>query len=272
MAPPVLLKLPRGFSPGRASPKKLIPAKTSAVSDGPTRIEKPTEGLHHLQQKQQQQQQQQPSSIPRVDVVYLTYNAQRLQPAISLDNVCTVSLFELKKHRETKRTQKAEMSYDAYKHYQWYNSMLTNELRHQAEQNETNAANSNYPLLLKIFHWYIESANLDAFVVDHATTNPPKVYEAISLIIGAEVEHWYCAKAGHASIHGSRVRIRSTRWESTHAEQAKARITDCLVSPLSNGGDTTTNSSTNLSVPSQSSRLAACSKRLSLGTICEEMD
>ena len=59
------------------------------------------------------------AAIPRVDVVYLTYNAKQQQPSISMDTVCTVSLYELKKHRHAKRSEKHLMSAEAYRHYRW---------------------------------------------------------------------------------------------------------------------------------------------------------
>lgn len=183
-------------------------------------------------------------AIPRVDVVFLTYNSKSHQPSISLDSVSTVSLYELKKHRHAKKNQKTEMSMDAYKHYQWYNSVLSNQLREDGG-----------PMLLKTFHWYIETSNVDAFDVEGA------MFEAVSLIIGSEVEHWYYAKAGR-SMCGSRVRLRNCKWEMDFAAQAKARISDCLVASPNNRP----------SPPSTTvgKQRRSCSKRLSLGTISEE--
>ncbi|XP_065086257.1 uncharacterized protein LOC135708179 [Ochlerotatus camptorhynchus] len=149
--------------------------------------------------------------IPRVDVVYLTYNAKRSQPSISLDNVCTISLYELKKDRLTKKNLRLSMSVDAYKHYTWYNTVLSNQLKKDGG-----------PMLLRTFHWYIESSNVDAFMVDD------ELYEAVSLIIEADVEHWYCARPGW-NISGSRVRLRNNKWEHDFAAKAKERIVDCLV-------------------------------------------
>lgn len=77
-------------------------------------------------------------------------------------------------------------------------------------------------MLLRTFHWYIESSNVDAFLVDD------ELYEAVSLIIEADVEHWYCARPGW-NISGSRVRLRSNKWEHDFAAKAKERIVDCLV-------------------------------------------
>ncbi|XP_055531793.1 uncharacterized protein LOC129722410 [Wyeomyia smithii] len=183
-----------------------------------------------------------PPIIPRVDVVYLSYNSKRIRPTIALDNACTVSLYELKKHRQIKKKQKTEMSYDAYQHYKWYNAVLTNQLRE-----------GGGPMLLKVFHWYIESPKADAFMVENCR------YDAVSLIIAAHVEHWYCAKAGCTSTYGSRIRLRSNGKVGPDAtEKAKARIADCLVSPV--------RSETN----NARLKLKQCSKRLSLNTISEE--
>lgn len=180
-----------------------------------------------------------PPAIPRVDVVYLTYNCKRIRPTIALETVCTVSLYELKKHRNAKKNQKTEMSNEAYQHYRWYNTVLSQQLK-----------DGDGAMLLKVFHWYIESSNVDAFLVENCR------YDAVSLIIAAHVEHWYCAKAGNNCAYGSRLRLGCTgKLESDATEKAKARITDCLVSPTTNAN---------------SERLKQCSKRLSLGTISEE--
>uniref|UniRef100_A0A1Q3EVA8 Uncharacterized protein n=2 Tax=Culex tarsalis TaxID=7177 RepID=A0A1Q3EVA8_CULTA len=188
------------------------------------------------------------TSIPRVDVVYLTYNANRQQPSISMDTVCTISLYELKKHRHAKRSERHQMSAEAYRHYRWYNCVLTGMLRIE-----------DGPQLLQTFHWYIETATVDAFRIDGG-----QVCEAVSLIIGPEVEHWYCARVGLGgrSSHGSRVRLRCAKWENTFGAQAKARISDCLVEPPA---------------PSQppvkkTTTMKKSCKRLSLGTICEQQE
>lgn len=90
-----------------------------------------------------------------------------------------------------KRRQKREMGYDAYKHYKWYMKMLKTELY----------AFDAYARL-KIIHWNIESANREAFIVNGT------VFNCVSIIIGPEVEHWYCANVGRNSsnIHGDRNR------------------------------------------------------------------
>lgn len=77
-------------------------------------------------------------------------------------------------------------------------------------------------MLLQAFHWYIESSNADAFMMED------ELYAAVSLIIEADVEHWYCARPGW-NISGSRVRLRNSKWEHEFAGKAKERIVDCLV-------------------------------------------
>ncbi|XP_058465456.1 uncharacterized protein LOC131439000 [Malaya genurostris] len=179
-----------------------------------------------------------PPGIPRVDVVYLTYNGKRIRPTIALDNVCTVSLYELKKHRYTKKIQRTQMGTDAYQHYKWYNTVLSNKLKEQGG-----------PVLLKVFHWYIETPKVDAFKVGNI------LYDAVSLIIVAHVEHWYCAKRGN-SIYGSRLRLENGKKQATDStEQCRARIVDCLVKPDAQRTDKQVNRR---------------SRRLSLGTISEE--
>uniref|UniRef100_A0A182WIS8 Uncharacterized protein n=1 Tax=Anopheles minimus TaxID=112268 RepID=A0A182WIS8_9DIPT len=133
------------------------------------------------------------SQIPRVDVVFLAYSkATRKAPSVTLDSICTVSLYELQRHLQTKRTERNSMGAAAYKHYKWYNAMLAEELR-------TTGKGQPRPLL-QAFHWYIETSNRDAFRIEG------QQYDAVSLIVAAEVEHWYCARPGHSS-QGSRARI-----------------------------------------------------------------
>ncbi|XP_053687189.1 uncharacterized protein LOC128736728 [Sabethes cyaneus] len=186
-----------------------------------------------------------PPSIPRVDVVYLSYNCKRIRPTIALDNVCTVSLYELKKHRKAKKNQKTQMSYDAYQHYKWYNTVLSKQLKE-----------GGGPMLLKVFHWYIESSHGDAFEVNACR------YDAVSLIIAAHVEHFYCAKAGCTSAQGRRLRLgdQSTDQGPDSTACAKARIADCLVPSTAASSCGMVNARL----------LKQCSKRLSLGTISEE--
>ncbi|XP_049298388.1 uncharacterized protein LOC125771628 [Anopheles funestus] len=133
------------------------------------------------------------SLLPRVDVVFLAYSpAVGTAPLVTLDSICTVSLYELQRHLQTKRTERNSMGVAAYKHYKWYNAVLAEELR-------TTGKGQPRPLL-QAFHWYIETSNTDAFRVED------QQYEAVSLIVAAEVEHWYCARSDH-SVQGSRARI-----------------------------------------------------------------
>lgn len=178
--------------------------------------------------------------IPRVDVVYLTYNTTKSQPTISLDSVCTISLYELKKDRLAKKNYRLSMSVEAYKHYVWYNTVLSNQLKKDGG-----------PMLLQTFHWYIETPHADAFLVDG------ELYEAVSLIMETDVEHWYCARPGW-SISGSRVRLRNNKTELDNAEKAKARIANCLAA-----------ASPPPKMRQQNRRV--CHKRLSLCTISEEL-
>ncbi|XP_062549565.1 uncharacterized protein LOC134214163 [Armigeres subalbatus] len=178
--------------------------------------------------------------IPRVDVVYLTYNTKKSEPTISLDSVCTISLYELKKDRLAKKNYRLSMSVEAYKHYVWYNTVLSNQLKKDGG-----------PMLLQTFHWYIETPHADAFLVDG------ELYEAVSLIMETDVEHWYCARPGW-SISGSRVRLRNGKTELDNAEKAKARIANCLAA-----------ASPPPKMRQQNRRV--CQKRLSLCTISEEL-
>ncbi|XP_053674204.1 uncharacterized protein LOC128724504 [Anopheles nili] len=133
--------------------------------------------------------------IPRVDVVFLAYNrdAPGKQPTVTLDSICTVSLYKLQRHLQQKRTERHSMGVDAYQHYKWYNAALVAELRTKGGCEQTRP-------LLRAFHWYIETSNRAAFQVEQ------QLYDAVSLVVAAEVEHWYCARAGqHAS--GSRARV-----------------------------------------------------------------
>lgn len=98
-----------------------------------------------------------------------------------------------------------------YNYFFQYNTVLSNQLKQ-----------SGGPMLLRTFHWYIETPNVDAFLVEG------EQYEAVSLIMEADVEHWYCARPGW-NVSGSRVRLRNNKWEHDNAEKAKARIVDCLV-------------------------------------------
>ncbi|XP_052892906.1 uncharacterized protein LOC128300759 [Anopheles moucheti] len=133
------------------------------------------------------------SQIPRVDIVFLAYSpVAGKAPSVTLDSICTVSLYELQRHLQTKRAERNSMGVAAYKHYKWYNAVLAEELR-------TIGKGQSRPLL-QAFHWYIETSNRDAFRIED------QHYDAVSLIVTAEVEHWYCARPG-PSVQGSRARI-----------------------------------------------------------------
>lgn len=120
------------------------------------------------------------SQIVQVDVAFLTYNSKRCAdtPSVKQDSSCMAGLNDLRKHREYKRGDKAKMEVQAYQHYKWYNSMLVHELK--ASSNDSK---------LKIIHWHIESGNTEAFMMGGV------LYKAVSIIIGADMEHWYCANA-----------------------------------------------------------------------------
>uniref|UniRef100_A0A8W7P5I1 Uncharacterized protein n=1 Tax=Anopheles coluzzii TaxID=1518534 RepID=A0A8W7P5I1_ANOCL len=133
------------------------------------------------------------SVIPRVDVVFLAYSEDAGKaPSVTLDSICTVSLYELQRHLQVKRAERNSMGAEAYKHYKWYNAALVEELR-------TTGKGQPRPLL-QAFHWYIETSNRCAFRVEG------QQYAAVSLVVAAEVEHWYCARPGH-SAQGSRARV-----------------------------------------------------------------
>lgn len=152
--------------------------------------------------------------IPRVDVVFLAYcmDTEKL-PSVTLDSICTVSLYELQRHLRTKHIQRNSMGMDAYKHYIWYNSVLAEELR--------TTGNKQPRPLLQAFHWYIETSHQDAFRIED------QQYDAVSLIVAAEVEHWYCARPGHR-VQGSRARVscgdeRNITYETTYRKFVHAR-------------------------------------------------
>lgn len=133
------------------------------------------------------------SEIIQVNVAFLTYNPRLCvdRPSVEPDNSCVVGLEELKKHRDHKRREKESMGPEAYHHYKWYNSMLTQELKQSLENSK-----------LKVVHWHIESGNTEAFTMGNV------LYRAVSIIVGAEMEHWYCANTGKDGSHsfGSRYR------------------------------------------------------------------
>lgn len=59
---------------------------------------------------------------------------------------------------------------------------------------------------VRILHWHIQSGNSEAFVMDDV------LYKSVSIIIGPDTEHWYCANTGQNSsnLYGSRLRVPRT--------------------------------------------------------------
>lgn len=133
------------------------------------------------------------NQIVQIDVAFLTYNPKRCAdtPSVRQDNSCVASLDDLRKHRDHKRREKESMGPEAYHHYKWYNSMLVHELKAASENSK-----------LKVIHWHIESGNTEAFKMGGVH------YRAVSIIIGREMEHWFCANVGKNGTHsyGSRYR------------------------------------------------------------------
>jgi hypothetical protein len=136
------------------------------------------------------------SEIIQIDVAFLTYNPKRCAdtPSVQQDSSCVAGLNELIKHREHKRSEKTAMGPEAYHHYKWYNSMLSHELKACTENTK-----------LKIIHWHIESGNTEAFMMGGV------LYKAVSIIIGTEMEHWYCANTGKDGTHSYGSRWRNDR-------------------------------------------------------------
>lgn len=146
------------------------------------------------------------SEIIQVDVAFLTYNPKRLAdtPQVKQDDSCVIGLDELRKHREQKRREREKMGIEAYHHYKWYNSMLVHELKQSSESSK-----------LKIIHWHIESGNVEAFMMGGV------LYKAVSIIIGADMEHWYCANTGKdgTSSFGSRYRKNEQQQHEKNTEK-----------------------------------------------------
>jgi hypothetical protein len=134
------------------------------------------------------------SEIIQVDVAFLTYSPKRCAdtPSVKQDNSCVAGINELRKHRDYKRREKNSMGVEAH-HYKWYNSMLVHELKTFSENAK-----------LKIIHWHIESGNTEAFMMGGV------LYKAVSIIIGADMEHWYCANTGKDGTHSYGSRYRKT--------------------------------------------------------------
>lgn len=135
------------------------------------------------------------SELIQIDVAFLTYNPKICidSPKVKQDMPVIAGLYELHKHRDKKRQRKEEMGREAYHHYKWYNSMLQHEIKVI-----TDIENPK----LRINHWHIDSGNMDAFKMNGT------LYRAVSIIIGHDMEHWYCANSGETPSHsyGSRYR------------------------------------------------------------------
>lgn len=135
------------------------------------------------------------SEFVQIDVAFLTYNPKICvdTPSVKQDNPVMVGFYELLKHREMKREKKEEMGREAYHHYKWYNSMLQHELKVITDIESPK---------LRLTHWHIESGNTEAFKMNGV------LYRAVSIIIGHDMEHWYCANTGENGSHsyGSRYR------------------------------------------------------------------
>jgi hypothetical protein len=153
------------------------------------------------------------SEIIQVDVAFLTYNPKRCAdtPSVQQDNSCVAGLSELRKHRDHKRRDKEKMGTEAYHHYKWYNSMLCHELKTSSENSK-----------LRIIHWHIESGNTEAFMMGGV------LFKAVSIIIGGEMEHWYCANTGKEAkrSYGSRYRNIQRQQEANIQKMACFTIDD----------------------------------------------
>lgn len=166
------------------------------------------------------------SEIIQIDVAFLTYNPKRCAdtPSVHQDNSCVAGLKELLKHREVKRREKASMGAEAFQHYRWYNSMLSHELKTKTENSK-----------LKIIHWHVESGNVEAFMLGGL------LYKAVSIIIGSEMEHWFCANTGKDAAHsyGSRYRTDLQQHELNTEKVACFNIDDneatLVVTPSTEG-------------------------------------
>lgn len=146
------------------------------------------------------------SEIVQVDVAFLTFNPKRCAdtPSVKQDNSCVAGVSELQKHRDYKRREKNSMGAEAYHHYKWYNSMLMHELKAFSESAK-----------LKIIHWHIESGNVEAFMMGGV------LYKAVSIVIGADMEHWYCANTGKDGTHSYGSRYRKQQKHQQHELNTK---------------------------------------------------
>lgn len=98
------------------------------------------------------------------------------EPSIKFDSKCVVGLPDLHYHAEAKRLERHTMDRLAYKHYRWYNGIL---------QQELYSAPTGFKL--QIIHWTIKSGVTKAFHIDGNT------FEAVTMIIGPVIEHWFGA-------------------------------------------------------------------------------
>lgn len=136
------------------------------------------------------------SEVFQVDVAFLTYNPSRCadKPSVKQDESCPIGYKHLRKHRDRKRREKLVMGSEAYHHYKWYNSMLVHDIKELSD-------NAKF----RMVHWHIESGNTEAFMMAGV------LYKAISIIIGPEYEHWYCANTGKDGKYCYGSRDRSNR-------------------------------------------------------------
>lgn len=110
------------------------------------------------------------------------FSRNPLAPLVQFEGHCLVGLVELHNHRMQKRSQKNIMDPRAYKHYNWYNGIL---------QEELYEAPIGYRL--QVFHWSIESGVREAFDIRGMQ------FHAVSMIIGPSMEYWYGINIGRDS-------------------------------------------------------------------------
>lgn len=153
------------------------------------------------------------NQIVHIDVAFLTFNPKLCvdTPCVKQDSACIAGINDLKRHRDHKRGEKATMGVEAYQHYKWYNAMLSHEIKAASESAKLN-----------IIHWHIESGNTEAFMMGGV------LYKAVSIIIGADMEHWYCANTGKDGTHshGSRYRKHDRQHEDNTDKIACFTIDD----------------------------------------------
>lgn len=132
------------------------------------------------------------SDTINVDVAFLTYNPTICSdtPSVRHDAPVDVDLNDMIELRERKRIEKRDMGREAYRHYKWYISMLIHELKASSDNEEKSKK-------MRIFHWHIESGNTDAFKMNGT------LYKAVSLVLGEDMEHWYCANNSKGEQEGN---------------------------------------------------------------------